>query len=128
MLSLSVAWAVFKKFVKNYWQLLLGLSIGVFFLFLKRDGKLLAGALSLFREEEKNRRDLMLKLTEEESEKKQRALEDYEKNLIRLKEKADKRRREFRTDQDRKIGELVDEESKSPGTIARKIDEAIDND
>jgi len=128
MMSLKVAWPIFKKFIKNYWQLILGLSVAVLFLLIKRDGKLLAGALSLFREEEKNRRTLMLELSKEENSKKKKALSDYEKKLASLKEKADKKRTLFKIGRQKKIEELLDAEEKSPGTIAKEIDEAVDRD
>lgn len=127
-MSLKVVWPVFKKFVKNYWQLILGLSVAVLVLVIKRDGKLLAGTLSLFREEEKNRRDLMFELSKEENSKKQKALDDYEKNLAILKEKADKKRSLFKIGRKRKVEELLDAEKESPGTIAKEIDNAVDRD
>ena len=113
--------------VKKYWQFFLGLSVGVFVFFLTRDGSRTKRALREFRESSIEERERSLEISREESEKVKEAIEKLEDDLLNASEDLENRNSDI-SDKQREIRDaLLEEEASERGTIARELQDEIDN-
>ena len=124
-MKLLAIWKNFKKFVKNYWQLLIGLSIAIIVLMLKRDSSFLKKALAVFREGEKERREEMDRIYEDDIEKRDDAIDNFIEESKRIDEEAEKRKDILDDKNEMKVEDLLEKEKNTPGTIASEIDKEV---
>jgi biopolymer transport protein ExbB/TolQ len=124
-MKLLAIWKNFKKFVKNYWQLLVGLSIAIIVVILKRDSSFLKKALAVFREGEKERREEMNRVYEDDIEKRNDAIDNFIEESKRIDEEAEKRKDILDDKNEMKVEDLLEKEKNTPGTIASEIDKEV---
>jgi len=124
-MKLLAIWKNFKKFVKNYWQLLIGLSIAIIVLMLKRDSSFLKKALAVFREGEKERREEMDRIYEDDIEKRDDAIDNFIEESKRIDEEAEKRKDILDDKNEMKVEDLLEKEKNTPGAIASEIDKEV---
>ncbi len=124
-MKLLAIWKNFKKFVKNYWQLLVGLSIAIIVVILKRDSSFLKKVLAVFREGEKERREEMNRVYEDDIEKRNDAIDNFIEESKRIDEEAEKRKDILDDKNEMKVEDLLEKEKNTPGTIASEIDKEV---
>jgi len=124
-MKLLLLWKNFKKFIKNYWQLLVGISIAIVVIILKRDTEMLKKSLLVFRESEKKRREEMTAIDETDIEKRSDAIDEFIEESNRIEEEDEKRKETLDSKNESRVEELLEKEKESPGTIASEIDKEV---
>lgn len=111
---------------KKYWQLLVGMLIGVVLFFLSSDRSGMKKTIQKFKEASDEERSRSLEISRDKENKVDEAIDKFEKDIKAAAESLVNRDEKIDSKKSDEINDLLVEEEKSRGTIASEIQKKLD--
>ena len=111
---------------KKYWQLLVGMLIGVVLFFLSSDRSGMKKTIQKFKEASDEERSRSLEISRDKENKVDEAIDKFEKDIKAAAESLVSRDEKIDSKKSDEINDLLAEEEKSRGTIASEIQKKLD--